>query len=575
MSAIGRGITPGGLPDAGIEADAGAAEVGGVASDGGAAPVVVRGGAPVRPQPGVGAGPVGGTGGAEATGLAAPVAGAGPVGGVGAAAGTRRPVDPAVYGPILEEARAADWQGCGIDPVRYVEDRVSREGFLRPLLETPGAKVVLHRQALKIGQVASIDGSRTRNVTHPDSKDYPGRVYLENDGETYHLVGIAGEDWYRQTLHMLATAGVPAEKIAVEGVFDPQAIAARDLDATLAAHDFDSVTVGTMGELTRAVERVLRERARPAHTEKVLGEMGTFLESQARTARPDRRARWEEVARRFAEVQGAGGDAAARLARVQVDPVLRGPLGEHLRRAEDGPPAKELPLKLETRNADVFAHRVLEVDGKKHLLLHIGGAHGDMAYEAVKRVLAKEPALRRVNMYGSCGSFSDAIPPDTFVLPRAAIRSAEADRAPVTIRNAASLAGAVETAHSNVSTLLREHRAGLARLTGLPADTVDIESYHVARAVSEASAARASAGAGGGGAGGAPGRGPSATGSAGGGSGAGGPIELRAILRVSDVATSSALGAHRDDRAGTSDYDARRAGEEKVVAALGLVGGAP
>ncbi|MHC4392074.1 MAG: hypothetical protein ACYS22_12260, partial [Planctomycetota bacterium] len=105
----------------------------------------------------------------------------------------------------------------------------------------------------------------------------------------------------------------------------------------------------------------------------------------------------------------------------------------------------------------------------------------------------------------------------------------------------ASLEGAVEVAHSNVSTLLREHHAGIERMRALPADTVDIESYHVARAVAEA----------------------------------GRPVELRTILRVSDVASSSHLGAHRADRAGTSDYDARRAGEEKVVIALGLVAAPP
>jgi hypothetical protein len=141
-------------------------------------------------------------------------------------------------------------------------------------------------------------------------------------------------------------------------------------------------------------------------------------------------------------------------------------------------------------------------------------------------------------VYGSAGSFSEEIPPDTFLLPRGEVRSIEAGRPPVPIRNAAALEGAREGAHSNVSTLLREHRAGLERLMGLPAETVDIESYHVARAVAEA----------------------------------GRPVELRAILRVSDVATSPELGAHREDREETSDYNARRAGEERVVRALGLIG---
>lgn len=463
-----------------------------------------------------------------------------PVIGVPAATPTGpRPIDPLVYSPIFEEARTADWRDCGIDPVRYTEDRLDRAQFLTPLLADPAAKVVLHRQSLRIGQVASIDGSRARNVTLPRAKDYPGRVYRSPEDGAFHIVGIAGEDWFRQTLHMLATAGVPASKILVEETFDPAAIAARDLDATLAAHDFESVTIGTMGELSRAVERVLRERERPAHVERTLAETADFLETQVRNARPDRRARWEEVRARFAAVRAAGGTALEQLERVKADPVLRGPLGEKVRIAEEGPPARELPWRVETRNADVFAHRILEVDGKKHLLVHIGGAHGDMAYHAVRHVLAAEPGLGRVNMYGSAGSFSDTLPPDTFIVPRGEIRSAEEDRALVPARNAARLEGAVETAHSSVSTLLREHRGGLARLASLPAETVDIESWHVARAVAEA----------------------------------GRPVELRAILRVSDVATSPALGAHRDDRQATSDYDARRKGEERAVIALGLVEG--
>ncbi len=454
-----------------------------------------------------------------------------------AAAGARAPVDPAVYGPILDEARRADWRGLGIDPVRYVDDRLDRERFLRPLLADPGAKVVLHRDALKVGEVGSIDGSRTRNVTHPDSKDFPGRVYLSPEDGAYHVVGILGEDWYRQTLHMLATAGVPASKVEVEGAFDPGRVVERDLGPTLAAHDFDAVTVGTMGELTKAMERALRERVRPAHVEKVLRDMAGHLEKQAAEARPDRRPAWEERRARLDAVRAQGGTAPERLERVKADPVLRGPLGELIRSADEGPPARELPWRWETRNAQALAHRVVEVDGRKHLLIHIGGAHGDMAYHAVRHVLAHEPDLRRVNVYGSAGSFTTRIPPDTFILPRGAIRSAESDRAPVAVRNEAALDGAIEVAHSNVSTLLREHRAGIARLTGLPADTVDIESYHVARAAAEA----------------------------------GRPVELRAILRVSDVATSDALGAHRPDRGTTSDYEARRAGEERAVVALGLV----
>ncbi|MHC4392101.1 MAG: hypothetical protein ACYS22_12395, partial [Planctomycetota bacterium] len=371
--------------------------------------------------------------------------------------GARRPIDPAVYGPILEEARTADWSGVGIEPQRYIDDRFNHEKFIEPLLADPEARVVLHRDALKIGQVRSIDGSRTINVAHSRAKDYPGRVYYDRDTKAYHVVGIAGEDWFRQTLHMLANKGVGADRIDVEGVFAPEAVIAEDLAATLDAHDFDSVTIGTMGELSRAVERVLRERVRPAHEAKVLNEMGTFLEERAGTARPDRRPRWEERATRLQAVRAIGGEASEQLAAIEADPVLRGVLAEHLRHAKEGPGARELPWSYTTRGGDLVAHRVLEVDDKKHLLVHIGGAHGDLAYHTVRHVLEREPDLEQVNMYGSCGSFSDQIPPDTFITPQTAIRSAEEDREPVEVTNAASLEGAVEVAHSNVSTLLREH----------------------------------------------------------------------------------------------------------------------
>ena len=62
--------------------------------------------------------------------------------------------------------------------MRYTEERLSKELLLDPLLGSPTAKVVLHRDALKSGEVRTIDGSRTRNVTHPDPKDFPGRAYF-------------------------------------------------------------------------------------------------------------------------------------------------------------------------------------------------------------------------------------------------------------------------------------------------------------------------------------------------------------------------------------------------------------
>ncbi|RME72470.1 MAG: hypothetical protein D6776_08735, partial [Planctomycetota bacterium] len=449
-----------------------------------------------------------------------------------------RPVDPALYGSILEEMRTARWDGLGIDPDRYVRDRLSYDELIRPLLENPDARIVLHRQSRRIGEVRSVDGSHSRLVSPRRPKDYPGRAYYNHDDGRFHLVGIVGEDWFRQTLYMLAHAGVRPEQILVEETFEPERIVANALDATLAEHTFDSVTIGTMGELTRAVERVLRARVQPEHIRATIGRMETFLAERARSARSDRRPRWQArldwLRTLLAET---GPDPAARLRAIENDPMLAGPLAEWIRVAERGAPVRELPMRVETVRDRSLPHRILEVDGKKHLLIHIGGAHGDMAYHVVRHLLEKQPGLRNVNVYGSAGSLTDTIPPDTLVLPSVAIGSIEPGRAPVALDNAAQLEGAVTTRHANVSTLLREHKGGLEELIGLPAGTVDIESYHVARAVAQSPH----------------------------------PVAFRAILRVSDVATSAQLGAHREDREATSDYDARRRGEERVVVALGLV----
>lgn len=456
---------------------------------------------------------------------------------VAAPSASPAPIATAVYGPIYAEARTADWRHVGIDPARYVAARLHTKAFLTPLLNGAKTRVVLHRQAIKISQVPGIHPSHTRNVSHPDAKDYPGRVYWSPDDRAFHIVAIAGEDWFRQTLHMLATAGVPIEKITVEGMFAPAALVAADLDPTLAAHAFDSVTVGPMGELVQAIERVLRQRERPAYAQQMLARMAALLEERMRQAPPDKKPSWATRLQRLQALCSPQSPALEQITRIKADTLLSGPLANLIHAAEEGPPRQQLPWSFSTRNADVLAHRVVTVDGKKHLLIHIGGAHGDMAYHAIRHVLAKQPTLGRVNVYGSAGSFSTAIPPDTFIIPTGTFRSLEEDRGTVLVSNQAALDGAIAVRHANVSTLLREHRAGLQRLVALPADSVDIESYHVARAVSEA----------------------------------GRPVDFRAILRVSDVATSPELGAHRVSRARTSHYDVRRDGEERVVYSLGLL----
>lgn len=457
-------------------------------------------------------------------------------------------LDAQLAGPIWQEAQAADWRGCGIDPQRYVEDRMDRGALLEPLRLDPDARIVLHRRALSVGQAPGVHPQKVELVSGENARDYPGRVYRERGGATFHLVGIPGEEWFLQTLHMLAVAGVPPEKVLVEGVPDTAGLAARELDHTLRHHTFDHVVVGTLGALTQAVERALRAEAQPAHAQRCLARMQAHLEERSASARPDRKDRWEARAAALAAIV-AGGDATgagvdAIVAAIEAEPDLKACLAEHLRDLRAGAPAEELPMKASNGKAKVFSHRILEVGGKKHLLLHIGGAHGDLAYAALREVLAQQPALRRVSFYGTCGSFDGTrLPPDTFVRPSGSLRSSVGGRPEVTLENRVQLPGAKEVRHTHVATLLEEHRAGLQTLA-TRGETVDIEGYHVARAVAEPQAA-------------------------------GRDIDFRMLLRVSDVATDAHLGAHRLDRADTSDYDGRRDTEEEVAYALGFLERAP
>jgi hypothetical protein len=352
-----------------------------------------------------------------------------------------------------------------------------------------------------------------------------------------HLIGIVGEDWFRQTLRMLAIEGIPASQILIEGSDRIDQILAHELGPTLDQHRLASVTVGTVGELTQGLERVLANRQRPAHAVKVFGQMQALLDQQLATAKPDKRPRWEERTARLERIAAQSSDATERMKLVMADPVLSGPLGELLKVYRDGPPASELPWTVSNVRRPLFSHRVIEVDGQQHLILHVGGAHGDLAHAAVEYALKRQPSIERVNVFGSAGSFSDDLPPDTVIVPRGAISSAEPDRSPIAIDNQAVLPGAQVVRHTNVSTLLREHRAGLEAMQKT-AETVDMEGYHVAAAVAAA----------------------------------GRPVELRAVFRISDVATSDVLGAHRADREATSDYDKRRRVDEQVAAMFFLHG---
>lgn len=442
-----------------------------------------------------------------------------------------KPVDPALYQSILDEAQSADWRDCGIDPKRYIEERISTDKVLDPLRADPDKKIVLHRGALKLSQAGFVDSSRCQPMFHESPRDYPGAVYWQPQDHNFHMIGIVGEDWYRQTLHMLAIEGIPQSQILVEGSDRIDQILAKELGPTLDANNFDSVTVGTIGELTQGLERVLADRGRPAYAVKVFGQMQALLDQQIAKAKPDKLPRWQERKARLDQIAARTGDATERMKLIQADPVLTGPFGELLKAYRDGPPFNELPWTVTNLRRPLFSQRIIEVEGKKHLILHVGGAHGDLAHAAVEYALKRQPSITRVNVFGSAGSFSNDLPPDTVVLPQGSVASAESDRPPVAIDNKAVIPGATPTRHTNVSTLLREHRAGLECMKSV-AETIDMEGYHVAAAAAEADH----------------------------------PVELRAVFRISDVATASDLGAHRADRGATSDYDKRRLVDEQVAA---------
>lgn len=466
-----------------------------------------------------------------------------------------KPIDVAAYQSIIDEHKTADWIDCGIEPKKYVADRFDMQKFIAPLLQNSQASVTIHRGAQKVGHLlenTNLDAGLVKNMTNvslADAKDFPASVYQDRQGN-FHVLGLYGEDWYRQALHMFAVAGVPASQIKSTGQADASAMIKSDLDPTLQTHRFDSVVLCSIGEMTRAVERTLRAQMQPQHAVQIAGEMRTYLQQQINDARPDKKARWQTRLDAFDALsrQQPALTAEQLMLAVQQDAGLAGPLGELLKKYNDGMPKEKLPWVCQNGKAQLINHRILEVEGKKHLLIHVGSAHGDLAEQALSHVLASQKHITRVGMYGSAGSLRDTIPPDTLIVPQSQIKSVEPDRSEISVKNQIDeatlqkLAGtSVKTvAHSNVSTLLKEHRAGLDAMLQLPADSVDIESYHAAKAVAAHTTASR-------------------------------PIEWRVVLRVSDVATTSHLGAHRADRANTSNYTGRRSAEESVAALLGIL----
>jgi hypothetical protein len=368
---------------------------------------------------------------------------------------------------IFDEMKTADFSGLGIDPKRYVEDRFDAARFLGPLTADPARTVTIHAGAARISEVPSFVSTPGCNVTHDDPKDFPARVYRDPAGD-FHVVGLVGETWTQQAAYMLAAAGVDVGQVKLEGQLDGAGRAAAELDPTLQQHKFATVTLGPVGAMTGAVDRSLRAAVLPAHQRRVVADIEAFLDDRAAHARDDKRPRWTARRDRFAQLAQQHTHAEALLEAAGADPVLRGPLGAFLARAADGPPDEDLPRTLKW-SGKIFRHAVLSFAGEDHLLISVAHAHGDLAEDAIARVLALQPHVDGMGFYGTCGSFSDQLGPDTLISPRG-------------VANTLDLAGAVDAQHAGVDTLLQEHRAGIDALLKSGAETVDIEVHHVARA---------------------------------------------------------------------------------------------
>ena len=225
--------------------------------------------------------------------------------------------------------------------------------------------------------------------------------------------------------------------------------------------------------------------------------------------------------------------------RLSADPVVRQrleyepPPGKLGKLVPEFPKSTQQPLAM-----------VCQAQAKCHVLVSVGDAHGDISYHLVREALRKKPDLQ-INFFGTCGSFDESrYPVASFVAPAGIITDAEPPPTPRTVACPNNVKIAPETAkastHLNVCTLLQEHDAAVAGWkTGH--GTVDMEVYHVCRAVHDHCAEEADR-----------------------------KVDLRIVLRVSDIVGSEVHGAQSDELRLMRDpaFNARM---DKVVQAFGMI----
>ncbi|MGK3995858.1 hypothetical protein [Sorangium sp. So ce1024] len=257
----------------------------------------------------------------------------------------------------------------------------------------------------------------------------------------------------------------------------------------------------TFGELTRS--RLNADLARALQVQ-------TVIEAQASWTR----------------LRGESGDARAFLDAVERQswaaalPQVQRALESSRRPPRVPPVGSSLPgtsASIQELQRGGLRHVVITVDGRSHLIVDIGSAHGDLAYHAMAEVLARQPTIRTVGMYGTTGAIADparkqgAPGVGAFVAPRV-VHPQGQESTPISLEN---LFPWQWGEHGNVSTLLQQHRAAVSTLLEGRVTTIDMEAWHLTVAIMEH--ARRS------------GRTP----------------EVGIALRVTDVVTSPEQGAQR------------------------------
>lgn len=482
----------------------------------------------------------------------------------------------------LKEARdeiaGAFFEGLALDPEEYVTKLLSPT-FVEKI-KNPNSYVYVHRGAIKKDEVQVLR-ENAHEVEHlnVDVLDFAGKVYLYQPKDApveFHFVGLSGEDWYRQTLYMLAVLDLSEERFQEEGIFNPHALLESEVLETLQQYDFDTVSICSIGQVEIAIEQVLHQRKEQQYKQAVIEKLWETLNQLQQESDPailidKMKATLEKLGRRFqdkvelikriianhseterqlelicseeqlqrspiarqiatvknldnvgrcikrlSEITSADQDAIVQFEQIKAESLFQfGTLRNLIRQAEQVPRLTEKEYKVVVCRRDVLSHHIVEVLGKKHLLMSIMGTHGDLSGHVTAYVLQNQPHIVRVNLYGSTGSLTKELGLNSLVLPHKTIISIEADRPkPAPLQNLANL-NAKQVQHGNVSTLLREHQANIRWLQKKGVHTIDMEAYHMARAVNEATDK-------------------------------GKVVELRIVLRVSDIVTSKEFGAQRD-----------------------------